>query len=114
MGHLAEQGRTSKVLLYGISMGSATALMYSKEAPVPICGLVLDSCFAQFKDVAMNLVAKMGIPPDLVNMVWPQLVMAVNEATNGMNLNKHNPILACPNRQLPVLFLHGCDDDLIP
>ena len=40
--------------------------------------------------------------------------MAVNEATNGMNLNKHNPILSCPNRQMPVLFMHGCDDDLIP
>lgn len=31
-----------------------------------------------------------------------------------MNLNKHNPILACPNRKYPVLFIHGCDDELIP
>lgn len=95
-------------------MGSATALMYSKEPPVPVCGLVLDSCFYKFKDVALNLVGKMGIPEQFVEMMWPQVVMQVNECTNGMNLNKHNPILACPNRQTPVQFVHGIDDDLIP
>ena len=56
----------------------------------------------------------MGIPPDFFEMLWPQVVMAVNEATNGMNLNKHNPILMAPNRTVPVCFLHGIDDDLIP
>jgi len=60
--YLAEKDTTSKVVLWGRSMGSATALMYSKQAPVPICGLVLDSCFYKFKEVALNLVGKMGIP----------------------------------------------------
>ena len=55
-------------------MGSATALMYSKEPPIPIVGLVLDSCFSHFKEVALRLVGNMGIPHEFVNMLWPQVV----------------------------------------
>ena len=47
--HLQSEGRFSKVLLWGRSMGAATALLYSKEAPVPIAGMVLDSCFSEFR-----------------------------------------------------------------
>lgn len=112
--HLKEQGKTSKVMLWGRSMGAATAIFYSKESPLPVCGIVADSAFAEFKGVAVNLVAKMGIPQEMIDMIWPQIVMAVNEATNGMNLKNHNPVAACPNRKLPIVFVHGVDDELIP
>lgn len=112
--YLKDQNKTSKVLLWGRSMGASTALFYSKEAPVPVCGIVSDSAFADFKGVAMNLVGKMGLPAEMVEMVWPQIVKAVNEATNGMNLKNHNPVAVCPNRHLPIVFVHGVDDELIP
>jgi len=95
--HLKEEGRTSKVLLWGRSMGAATTLMYAKEPPLPIAGLVLDSCFSEFKGVAQHMVSKMGMPVEFFSMMWPSIVQDVNEKT-GMNLNKHNPILSCPNR----------------
>jgi len=31
-----------------------------------------------------------------------------------MNLNSHNPVNSCPNRQYPVIFIHGVDDELVP
>ena len=55
-------------------MGGATSLLYAKESPIPIAGLVLDSCFAEFKGVAQSLVSKMGLPADFFEMVWPQIV----------------------------------------
>ncbi len=50
--YLHSAGRTSKVILWGRSMGAATSLLYAKEPPVPIAGMVLDSCFAEFRGVA--------------------------------------------------------------
>ena len=46
--HLASAGKTSKVVLWGRSMGAATALLYKKEAPLPISAVILDSGFSDF------------------------------------------------------------------
>jgi dipeptidyl aminopeptidase/acylaminoacyl peptidase len=56
----------------------------------------------------------MGLPAEFFEMVWPQIVQAVNQATDGMNLKSHNPVTAAANRHLPVLFVHGVDDELVP
>jgi dipeptidyl aminopeptidase/acylaminoacyl peptidase len=95
-------------------MGAATSLLYSKESPVPIAGLILDSCFSEFRAIALNLVAQMGMPAEFFEMMWPMIVKTVNEATDGMNLKTHNPVAACPKRNFPVLFVHACDDELVP
>ena len=68
--YVKEQGY-SKAILWGRSMGAATALLYGKEPPVPIVGLILDSSFACFKDVAISLATGMGIPPEFIQMLWP-------------------------------------------
>lgn len=47
-------------------------------------------------------------------MMWPMIVKAVNEATDGMNLKTHNPVAAAPKRTVPALFIHACDDELVP
>ena len=47
--HLKELGKTSKVALWGRSMGGSTALMYDKEqSPLPVSCLVVDSAFSNF------------------------------------------------------------------
>ena len=62
--HLNTLGKTSKVALWGRSMGGTTALMFDREqSPLPITSMVVDSAFADFSDVATNLVvSKMGVP----------------------------------------------------
>jgi pimeloyl-ACP methyl ester carboxylesterase len=69
--HLKAQEKTSKVVLWGRSMGAATAMMYSKSDALPVAGLILDSGFADFKEVAKSTVLKFGIPEPFVEMLWP-------------------------------------------
>jgi alpha/beta superfamily hydrolase len=69
---LKEQGKTNKVLLWGRSMGAATAILYEKQVEgIEVAGLVLDSAFANFKDVARSTVAQFGMPEQMIEMVWP-------------------------------------------
>lgn len=69
--HLASQGRTSKVILWGRSMGAATVLLYDNQFPLPVSGFILDSSFSDFESVAKNLMQKMGLPVEFFPMLWP-------------------------------------------
>ena len=69
LNHLAQKGRTSKVALWGRSMGGATALRFDHtSSPIPVSGLVIDSSFSIFKEVASGMVTQMmpGMPPDAI------------------------------------------------
>ena len=72
-----------------------------------------------------------GMPPEaIMQMMWPQAVMQVAQATsnisnpvsdnlvgavnNGLDLNTLNPMEYAPQRTIPGLFLHAIDDTLIP
>ena len=61
-------------------MGGATAIMFDqKNTTLPVAAMVIDSAFADFSDVARNLVVeKMGVPPEFLQMMWPQVSMQIN------------------------------------
>ena len=99
-------------------MGSATALRYDHtKSPVPISGMIVDSSYCIFKEVAEELVKMMmpGMPPEaIMGMMWPQVCAQVKQATGGLELDTLNPVEAAPQRTIPGLFLHAIDDNLIP
>ena len=69
LNFLAQKGRTSKVAFWGRSMGGATALRFDHtNSPLPVSGLVIDSSFSIFKEVASGMVAQMmpGMPPEAI------------------------------------------------
>jgi pimeloyl-ACP methyl ester carboxylesterase len=71
---LKEQGLTSKVGLWGRSMGAATALMTdASKSPLPIGALVLDSAFSDLSVLIKEMAGGMGIPPELAQMLLPML-----------------------------------------
>ena len=116
LNHLKEMGQTSKVALWGRSMGGSTAIMFDQsKTDLPICAMVIDSAFADFADVARNLVVeKMGVPPEFLQMMWPQVSMQINQVTGGMNMDQLKPVDFAPKVSTPALFVHGVDDELIP
>ena len=70
--YLKDQGRTSKVALWGRSMGASTVLMTDyTDCPLPVACIVCDSAFAAFHDIAMHIVEKMGLPKEMIEMMFP-------------------------------------------
>lgn len=63
--HLRKERKVSSVGLWGRSMGAATALMHGKRDPT-IAGMVLDSSFADLKQLVHELAATASIPKLLV------------------------------------------------
>lgn len=80
-----DQGRTSKVSLWGRSMGAATILMYDySNCPVPIASIVIDSSFDDFYKVAEEMCGRMGLPKEMLTAMFPMIEMQITELTGGM------------------------------
>ena len=100
LNHLAQAGKTSKVALWGRSMGGATALKFNNTtSPLPVTCMIVDSAFSRFTEVAAGMVSKImpGMPPEaIMQMMWPSLCQMVNQETGGLDLNTLNPVESAP------------------
>lgn len=55
-------------------MGAATILMHNyADCPIPVACAVLDSSFADFKDVAEDMCGKMGLPSEMLTAIFPMV-----------------------------------------
>ncbi|OIP19710.1 MAG: alpha/beta hydrolase [Comamonadaceae bacterium CG_4_9_14_3_um_filter_60_33] len=84
-------------VIYGHSMGTAVALDLASrlQSPADYGGLVLESAFTSFDDVASSV----GILGSLLNLFYPD---------DFDSLGKIAKV------QAPLLMMHGRDDDTIP
>ncbi len=100
LNHLAQAGKTSKVALWGRSMGGSTALRFNNTtSPLPVTCMIVDSAFSRFTEVAAGMVSKImpGMPPEaIMQMMWPSLCQMVNQETGGLDLNTLNPVESAP------------------
>ncbi|CDF34415.1 unnamed protein product [Chondrus crispus] len=120
--HLVNECAVSRIVLWGHSMGAATAVMYAglcKRSP-QIRALVLDSPFASFDKLAQSMVADMPIPSAVPRkLILSVGVRAVRKAVReraAFDVNDIDPLSAAKkiNYPLPALFLHGTADAVVP
>ncbi len=91
------QPDAKKRVIYGHSMGSAVALDLASrlQSPADFGGLVLESAFTSFDDVAGTV----GMLGSLLNLFFPDSFDSIGKITQV---------------QAPLLMMHGRDDDTIP
>ena len=103
----------AKICLHGVSMGAATMMMTAGEENLPSSvKCVIEDCgFTTLYDMGMSIVdTSLHIPP-----TFP--ISAANTVTrvlNGYTLREVSPIDKIRNSKVPVLFIHGEDDNFVP
>lgn len=120
--YLVEVEQTPSVILWGHSMGAATALMYAGLCAIhpAVKALVLDSPFASFDKLAQNMVADMplpkGFPRKLALSVGVRAVRKIVRDRAGFDVHDIDPLsaLRAVPDHLPALFLHGTADAVVP
>ena len=98
-------------VLWGRSMGAATALMVRNQY---VRGIISDSSFATLKDLCSNIAKSQGLPSLFVpTAVW-YLQKKVNAKAN-FKLSDVNPLdYVKTNKSLPTLYGHAEKDQFIP
>lgn len=105
----AKSRASEPVVLYGISMGASTALVTAPKADV--AGVIADSPFSDLENyLETNLPVWSGLP----NFPFTPVILQVTPPLTGLNPERVKPIEAIRRIDLPILMIHGKDDDAIP
>ncbi len=104
--------KNAKIILHGVSMGSATVMMMSGSPDLPSnvkftvadCGYT--SAYCEFEH---NL-------KSLGKLKYPILFGAnmFNKVINGYDFKEADALTAVKNTRVPILFIHGNKDDFVP
>ena len=104
-------GPEVQIMLYGISMGAATVLMASGlNLPENVKGIVADCPYTSVKDIICRVGRKMGLPAWLT---WP-LVRIGARVYGGFDIAQTDAVEAVKLSRIPILIIHGEDDDFVP
>eukprot|EP01126_Amoeba_proteus_P067461 TRINITY_DN9970_c0_g1_i1.p1 TRINITY_DN9970_c0_g1~~TRINITY_DN9970_c0_g1_i1.p1 ORF type:complete len:212 (-),score=41.32 TRINITY_DN9970_c0_g1_i1:260-895(-) len=111
--YLRNSNSTTRIGLWGRSMGAVTALMFGVGDPSIAC-LVLDSPFSSLKVLANELVGKLEqkIPKPIVAVAFQKLKKTISKKAN-FSINKLDLLKLAPQCFIPALFAHATGDDFI-
>ena len=103
----------ARIILHGVSMGAAAVMLAAGERNLPanVSAVVEDSGYANIYDLfAIELDKLLSLP------AYPLLDAAdlVCEHRVGFSFRKASPIDAVRRSRLPILFIHGTADRLVP
>ncbi len=111
--YMEKFGKDIRFIVCGISMGGATVCMMSGEPSLPenVKFIVSDCAYTSANDeVNYCFPYYVHIPAE----PWLSFVNLVNSKRAGYSFDMANPILAVKNAKVPMLFIHGGDDDFVP
>ncbi len=106
-------GKDIKIMLHGVSMGAATVMLMTGSGKLPsnVKATVADCGFTSGPDFFAYRVGKMGIPkPELLVKAWN----GASKKRIGFDLYDVKPVEAVKRAKIPMLFIHGEDDGLVP
>lgn len=104
-------GEDVKVLLYGVSMGSATILMASGlDLPENVKGIVADCPYTSPKEIIQKVCLDLKLPPKLFYpFAWLAALIF-----GGFRLGSADAVQAVKLTKVPILLIHGEDDRFVP
>ncbi|MBR2759506.1 MAG: alpha/beta fold hydrolase [Exiguobacterium sp.] len=97
------------VVLYGISMGAATALSTADD--VEVAAVIADS---PFSDLRNYLETNLPVWSDLPNVPFTPVIMTVTPWFTGLDADVVSPIQDIKLIESPILLIHSKGDDAIP
>lgn len=105
-------GDSSRIVVHGISMGAATAMMLSGDTlPPAVCAFVEDCGYTSVRDqFAKELRRRFGLPE------FPLLSVAsaLCRLRYGWGFDEASALKGVARCPLPMLFIHGGNDDYVP
>lgn len=107
-----EYGGDVEILLHGVSMGASTVLMASVlDLPENVKGIISDSGFVSPYDIFVHVLDRSfhAKPFPLLNIAG---ITAKRKAK--FDFRSASTLDAMAENSIPVLFIHGEDDDFVP
>lgn len=104
-------GAHREIILSGVSMGAATVMMASEAGfPPNVRGVIADCGYTEPAAMVKETVRKMKLPVKPVYF----LIRLAAHIYGGFDLEEASALSAVSTINVPVLFIHGSDDSIVP
>ena len=109
---LAEINPNAKIILSGVSMGAATAMITSgyDDLPENIVGIVADCGYTSAEAIIKKVIRDMKLPP---NILYPFVKLGAR-IYGRFNIDEFSPIEQVKKSKIPTIFVHGDEDFFVP
>ena len=110
---IAREHPDAKIVLHGVSMGAATVMLTAarEDLPAQVVACVEDCGYTSAYDLLVHQITEsFGLPafPAMNLLDWRCQKVA------GFSLHEAVPGVAVQHSKLPILFIHGTKDTLVP
>lgn len=112
MKFIAAKDDKSKIILHGHSMGAATALFTAGENPSHLVGCISDSAYTSVYRVFQRQIQALYKLPGHVLLNTVNILFGLRK--DAYYLKNGNVLKYTSKIKVPVLFIHGKKDDLLP
>ena len=108
---IAKHDDAAKIILHGVSMGAATVMLATAQEPPNVVAAVEDCGYTSAYTMFTAQLDKLfGLPPfPIMNCVD-----VVSRIKTGTALSAATPVEAVKSTKVPMLFIHGDVDELVP
>ncbi len=104
-------GDEVKIILTGISMGASTVMIAAgNQLPKNVIGVLADCGFTSAREIIKLVIKDMKLP---ANLLYPFVKLGAR-LFGRFDLEKTSSIEAMEKCKIPVIFIHGEDDDFVP
>ena len=101
----------AKIILHGVSMGAATALMTAALDPKNLCAVVEDCGYTSAYAMFTAQLNKIFGLPEYPVMPCANIVCKIK---TSVKISDAAPIEVVDKIKVPILFIHGDEDGLVP
>lgn len=104
-------GKDKKIILTGISMGASTVMMASgEELPENVVCILADCGYSSAEAIIKKVMRQLHMP---VSVFYP-IVKLGARVFGRFDLEEAPPIEAVKKCKVPMIFIHGENDDFVP
>lgn len=104
-------GENVNIYITGISMGAATVCMASNmNLASNVKGILADCGYDTPEYIIKKVVKDMKLP---VKIIYPFIKLSA-KIFGRFNLEEYSPLEAIKNNKIPIIFIHGLEDELVP
>ena len=109
---IKEKDPDAEIVLHGVSMGAATVVIAAGKCDVPGLAAVIEDCgYTSAYEMFGNQLGVIFGLPEFPIMTCVDIVSGIK---TGVKVSGAAPLEAMPSIKVPVLFIHGDADTLIP